>query len=417
MKSPRTTRPTSGDKYYIRQATGGYSTCIQGKPTDSQCNVLANCVGFSCGFYNEEHEFGYEKYHLNCNAENFIERAIASGLSVVKNPVVGGILVWQKGATLNSDDGCGHVAGCTWVNDANNPTQIKTSESGYGSSAFWTTTRNKGNGNWGAGSGYTYRGCIAPIGYVPPTTDPFPGVSDEELARRVWAGEFGNGDERRNKLGSRYDAVQALVNQGVGKPVEPTPTPTPIGERKGLDISSWQQGISFDAIKNSEYNKFVILRGGFTGWGTGVSYNKDSCFEGFYADAKARGIPVGCYWYSCANTYDKGVAEANFLYDNCLKGKQFEYPIYIDVEDSHWQVGNKDGVTAAIKGFCETLEAKKYYVGIYASDISGFQEKMYLDQLGAYDKWVARYGSKPQYVKSYGMWQTASDGRRIYKER
>lgn len=60
-----------------------------------------------------------------------------------------------------------------------------------------------------------------------PTTDPFPNVSDEELAKRVWAGEFGNGDERKAKLGSRYASVQALVNKGVGKPSTPTPQPTP----------------------------------------------------------------------------------------------------------------------------------------------------------------------------------------------
>lgn len=163
----RTVRPTKSDKYYIRQANGGYSSCIQGKPTDTQCNVLANCVGFACGFFNEYVGLGYEKYHLNCNAENFIERAIASGLSVIKNPVPGGILVWQKG-TLSASDGAGHVAGCTWVNDIDNPTQVKTSESGYGGSAFWTATRNKGNGNWGAGTGYTYRGCIVPPNYVKP---------------------------------------------------------------------------------------------------------------------------------------------------------------------------------------------------------------------------------------------------------
>lgn len=182
-----------------------------------------------------------------------------------------------------------------------------------------------------------------------------------------------------------------------------------IMEVKGLDISTYQKGISFDAIKNSV--SFLILRAGFTGWGTGVNYNKDNCFEDFYSQAKNRGIPVGAYWYSCANTYQKGVNEANYMYDNCLKGKQFEYPIYIDVEDTHHQVGNKAGVTQAIKGFCETLEAKGYYVGIYASDISGFQDKMNIGELNAYDKWVARYGSTPKYVSSYGMWQSSSSGR------
>ncbi len=157
MKNIRTSKPGAGNKYFIRKANGGYSTCIQGKPTDPNCNVLANCVGYACGAFNEECNLGYEKYWLNCNAENFIERAIALGLSVVKEPVVGGIMVWQKGATLSGNDGAGHVAICT---AKNSNTQVRTAESGYGGTAFWTATRNKGNGNWGAGSGYTYRGCI-----------------------------------------------------------------------------------------------------------------------------------------------------------------------------------------------------------------------------------------------------------------
>lgn len=179
---------------------------------------------------------------------------------------------------------------------------------------------------------------------------------------------------------------------------------------KGLDISSYQNGINFDTIKNAGIN-FLILRAGFTGWGTGISYNKDKCFEEFYSKAKQRDINVGAYWYSCANTKEKGIAEARYMYENCLKGKQFEYPIYIDVEDMHHQVNNKRGVTDAIIGFCEYLENLGYYVGIYASDISGFQDKMYLNELNAYDKWVARYGSEPKYVKQYGMWQSTSSGR------
>ena len=179
---------------------------------------------------------------------------------------------------------------------------------------------------------------------------------------------------------------------------------------KGLDISSYQSGINFDAIKSAGI-EFLILRAGFTGWGTGVNYNKDKSFEHFYNQSKSHNIPVGAYWYSCANTKEKGIAEAKYMYENCLKGKQFEFPIYIDVEDTHHQVNNKRGVTDAIIGFCETLENLGYYVGIYASDISGFQDKMYLNELNAYDKWVARYGSEPKYMKQYGVWQSTSSGR------
>lgn len=170
----RTTKPGAGNKYFIRQATGGYSTCIQGAPTDTNCNVLANCVGYACGAYNEEHGFGYEKYHLNCNAENFIERAIASGLSVLSYPVPGGIMVWQKGATLNSSDGAGHVCICTSVDNELNPTKATTAESGYGSKAFWTATRTNTNGKWGGGTDYKWRGCITPVGYKKPSTNVTP---------------------------------------------------------------------------------------------------------------------------------------------------------------------------------------------------------------------------------------------------
>ena len=175
----RTTRPTAGNKYFIRKANGGYSTCIQGKPTDSQCNVLANCVGYACGAYNEELGLGYEKYHLNCNAENFIERAIASGLSVLSKPVVGSILCWEGIGSL-----AGHVA---IVIEVINDNCIRTAESGYGSSRpFWITTRYNNNGRWGLNSNYRPRGFIInpnyPYNPTPkpePTPTPAPTPSDK----------------------------------------------------------------------------------------------------------------------------------------------------------------------------------------------------------------------------------------------
>jgi GH25 family lysozyme M1 (1,4-beta-N-acetylmuramidase) len=175
---------------------------------------------------------------------------------------------------------------------------------------------------------------------------------------------------------------------------------------KGIDISSYEKGLKLGKDLN-----FVILRAGFTGWGgDGTTKYKDETFEGFYKQAKDLNLPVGCYWFSCANSYDKGKSEAIYMYENCLKGKQFDYPIYIDVEDMHHQKNNKRGVTDAIKGFCDYLESKNYYVGIYGSDISTFQEMVYINELTNYDKWVARYGSKPKYVKDYQIWQYSCNG-------
>lgn len=224
----RTTKPTSGNKFFITKSKGGYSTCIQGSPTDSQCNVLSNCVGYACGRFNEI--IGAMKYpSLNCNAENFIERAKNTyGLEISSVPTLGGIMVWQKG-TLSGNDGAGHVAVVEKIIDSNT---IYTSESGYGGSAFWNSTRRNTNGRWGLGSAYTFRGCVVnpAIGkVVAPTPTPSAKKSVDEVAKEVIRGEWGNGDERYNRLtnaGYNYNEVQAKVNELLNSN-KPTPAPTP----------------------------------------------------------------------------------------------------------------------------------------------------------------------------------------------
>jgi surface antigen len=156
MFAIRKTKPEAGNKFYNNGNNGGYSWCINGNPTDKGCNVLANCVGYACGRFNEI--IGSMKYKtLCCNAENFIERAKEAGLEVVNYPVLGGIMVMQKGATLSGNDGAGHVF---IVEDIYSDGSIYTSESGYGGSAFWNSRRYNTNGRWGHGSGYSFRGCI-----------------------------------------------------------------------------------------------------------------------------------------------------------------------------------------------------------------------------------------------------------------
>lgn len=169
----RRTKPEAGNKFYNNGNNGGYSWCINGNPTDKGCNVLANCVGYACGRFNEI--IGSMKYKtLCCNAENFIERAKEAGLEVVNYPVLGGIMVMQKGATLSERDGAGHVF---IVEDIYQDGSIYTSESGYGGSAFWNSRRYNTNGRWGHGSGYSFRGCIVnpAVGKVTKRdTDPTP---------------------------------------------------------------------------------------------------------------------------------------------------------------------------------------------------------------------------------------------------
>ena len=96
--------------------------------------------------------------------------------------------------------------------------------------------------------------------YEPPAevVDPFEGVSDEELAKRVWAGEFGNGEERKEALGSRYDAVQTLVDQGVGKPEEPKGPDKTKYLNLSHKVSSWNVYKTNNYYMNSKPEDILI---------------------------------------------------------------------------------------------------------------------------------------------------------------
>ena len=156
MFKMRTTKPKN-NKYYMRKASGGYSDAVLGKPTDPTADVLSNCVGYANGRFAEIIGKDKIEYQLVCNAENFIERAEKYGLKISSVPTLGGIMVWQKGATLKGDDGAGHVAIVERIDSKN---KIYTSESAYGSTAFFNATRTNDNGRWGMSSKYKFRGCI-----------------------------------------------------------------------------------------------------------------------------------------------------------------------------------------------------------------------------------------------------------------
>lgn len=149
---PRLTRPEAGNKYYIRKASGGYSAAIPGYPKDATNDVLANCVGYAYGRFNEIGGYGECRYLKPVNAELFIQYAEKQGLTIEQTPSLGACMVWQGGATQQSGDGAGHVA---IVEQINADGSIVTSESGYGSKRpFWTTKRVKGSGNWGESTRY-----------------------------------------------------------------------------------------------------------------------------------------------------------------------------------------------------------------------------------------------------------------------
>lgn len=160
---PRLKKPEKGNKYYNTKSNGGWSSAIKGKPTDPDCDVLANCVGYSFGRVNEI--AGDESMSIlePRDAERWVEIAKKQGHKIYQSPKVGDVMCWAKGSASTNSDGAGHVA---MVEVVYSDKLVLTSESGYGASKpFWTQTRNKGNGNWGQNSSYKFLGFIRPKQY------------------------------------------------------------------------------------------------------------------------------------------------------------------------------------------------------------------------------------------------------------
>lgn len=170
-----------------------------------------------------------------------------------------------------------------------------------------------------------------------------------------------------------------------------------MSERKqGIDISYCQTAIDWNKVTAD----FAIIRAGY---GREVS-QKDAMFESHYAGAKSKGIPVGAYWYSYAMDEAGARAEA----DACiavLKGKQFEYPIFYDVEEQKQFALGKEKVSAIIRAFLERVESAGYWVGLYGS-YSSLTTYTAEDIRKRYSIWLAHWDvQKSPYSGDYGVWQ------------
>jgi lysozyme len=171
---------------------------------------------------------------------------------------------------------------------------------------------------------------------------------------------------------------------------------------KGIDISKWQGAIDFQKVKNSGI-QFVIIRAGYGTKG------KDEFFEANYKKAKAAGLHVGAYWYSYANGFKEAGEEADaFL--RALSGKQFDYPVYLDMEEKSQLDAGMDFCSGLIRTFCGKLEAAGYFVGFYTS--SSYVRAVVKEEIRKrYTFWCAQWASSCSFAGSCGIWQKSSNGQ------
>ncbi len=196
---------------------------------------------------------------------------------------------------------------------------------------------------------------------------------------------------------------------------------------EGVDISKYQHKvdpsgsylpIDFAAMK-AEGIDFVILKIGSTLRNTnGMTLGGlEPTFEADYAAAKAAGLNVGVYFYTYATTVSQIKADAEWMLIH-LSGKQFEYPIYLDLEDDSQKDLGGPLLTEMCMEFFTILQRNGYYTGLYINN-NWLQNILQTEKmLDNFEIWYARYPDTNQtpvwdtekYGAHLGMWQYSDKG-------
>lgn len=172
-----------------------------------------------------------------------------------------------------------------------------------------------------------------------------------------------------------------------------------------LDVSRWQGSIDWDAVKRSGKIDGVMLR--VLGSKGGKPY-LDPYFARNYAECARLGLPVGGYYYTCAVTQRQTEEELAAL-KTALRGKTFQLPLAIDVEDPRLRSLAPAKLSALVAEAAAQLEAWGLYAMVYT--YTNFADTaLDMAALAAYDLWIADYrGKRP--ARKHGMWQYTSSGK------
>lgn len=201
----------------------------------------------------------------------------------------------------------------------------------------------------------------------------------------------------------------ALVLMAVGlkgTPEEP-PSPAPRQRMMGIDVSSHQGQIDWQAVAESGV-EFAMIRLGYRGYDSGtlhVDANAHQNLEG----ARAAGLKIGAYFFSQALTAQEAQEEAALALE-VLDGMVLDLPLAYDweyVADTA-RTGAMDGDTllSCVEAFCASVEDYEPMV-YFNQELS--RTLLDLEKI-AYPFWLAKYGDSLDVAYQVRMWQYTDSG-------
>lgn len=164
-----------------------------------------------------------------------------------------------------------------------------------------------------------------------------------------------------------------------------------------IDVSKWNNAVDYKSVKSAGVTGVIIQ----CGYGM-ESSQKDPYFEDNYKKAKAQGLKVGAYLYSYAKSVSEAKREAKVCLGWC-KGKKFDLPIYIDMEEEGLTYLGKSTLTKIATKFCKIVEKAGYKAGVYAN-ANWFRNYLDYKKLKSkYSIWLAQYASSKDF--DCDIWQ------------
>ena len=168
----------------------------------------------------------------------------------------------------------------------------------------------------------------------------------------------------------------------------------------GIDVSTWQGDIDFEAVKNAGC-EFVIIRIGFSHRG---AFKIDDTYRKNIEGAKAVGLPVGIYLFSYDHTEESLLSSLEGMF-NELGEEQLDLPIVFDWEN----FGN-------YQDYEMSFQMLNHLYDIFEREVTnrGYESMLYgstyylehiWNKTDTRPIWLAHYVDETDYEGPYDIWQ------------
>lgn len=165
----------------------------------------------------------------------------------------------------------------------------------------------------------------------------------------------------------------------------------------GIDVSKHTGKVDFKKLKDKHEKKigFVYIK---ASEGRRLVDNK---FETNYINARKNKIPTGAYHFFRFNVTGKEQAE-NFL--RCIRGKKFDLPLVLDVEEwKNYRGTEASVIISEIRSFVKIVEKRRGGKIVFYTNESGYYKYIHNN----FDRkiWICSFNRKPEIGGDWVFWQ------------